>query len=233
MTLSLRPHRSPSPAGFTLLEIVIAMGVLAMLLSGIFSIAKSTMELSTDLADGQERHMVRQNFIDFLRRSFRNLPGEAEIRLAVRSGGGTYLPSITVINGGTCFSPGDPLAPDTAVELAAEKLPGGSLRILLRLLDAEQTAQLRAGQPVSTRRDQPALPLIDGAGQFEWKFFDPGGQRWENAWQSPNRPLLAELLFRLDDGVEQRAVFWIPPVQRSTLMAAPASPAQPAPTGPR
>ena len=214
-------------AGFTLLEMVIAMGVLSMLLVGIFSVAKSTMELSGDLAYGQERHMMRQNFIDFMRRSFRTLPGEAEFRLEVKSGAGTYLPTLTVINGGTSFSPGEALPPETGVELTAEKLPGGYLRVLLRLLDEEQTAMLRNGQPPARSGVQTVLPLMDNVGRFEWKFFDPNTQRWETLWQDSRRPLMAELNMQLDDGEPLRAVFWIPPVQRSMLT----TPAAGAPMG--
>ena len=198
---------------FTLMEMVIAMGVLSLLLVGIFGVAKSTMELSNDLAVGQERAMMRQNFIDYLRRSFRSLPGEAEIRLEVSQGGGTYLPTLTVVNGGTSFSPGEALPPDTGIELTAETLPGGYLRVLLRLLDVDQVQALRTGQKVPAVKGQLVLPLMDNVSQFEWKLLDPGTQRWENFWRDNRRPLMAELSVQLDDGEAMRAVFWIPPVQ--------------------
>lgn len=222
-------QRSRHAPAFTLLEMVIAMGVLAMLLAGIFSLAKSTMELSGDLAAGQERAMMKQNFIDFLRRSFRGLPGGAEIRLDNRSIGGTYIPSLTVVNGGASFSPSEALPPDTAIELTAEQRPGGYLRVLLRVLDDQQTQALRTGQKVRPSQKEATLPLMDQVSRFEWKLYDGYTGRWENLWKDPRRPLMAELNVQLDDGQPLRAVFWIPPVvaAQNPLLGAPPNPGDP------
>jgi hypothetical protein len=53
---------------------------------------------------------------------------------------------------------------------------------------------------------------MDQVSQFEWKFYDPNTQRWENTWKDARRPLMAEMVVQLDDGKSLRAVFWIPPV---------------------
>ncbi|MDH4475695.1 MAG: type II secretion system protein [Verrucomicrobiaceae bacterium] len=212
----MSPHRlstsSLHRSAFTLMEMVIAMGVLGLLMAGIFGVAKSTMELSSDLASSQERAMLRQNLIDYLRRSFRSLPGNAEIRLQNRSVSGTYIPSLTIVNGGNSFSPGDALPPETGLELTAEQRPGGYLRVLLRFLDDQQTLALRSGQNMRASKNDSPLTLMDQVSQFEWKFYDPNTQRWENTWKDPRRPLMAEMVVQLDDGKSMRAVFWIPPV---------------------
>jgi hypothetical protein len=65
------------------------------------------------------------------------------------------------------------------------------------------------------------LPLIERAARFEWKFLDGATGRWENAWKGPGRPVMAECLFALDDGVETRSVFWIPPLVKSGVPGAP------------
>ena len=205
-------HAVRGRGAFTLFEMVIAMGVLALLMAGVFSIAKSTMELSSDLAGSQERAMMKQNLVDYFRRSFRGLPGGAEIRLQNRSVGGTYIPSLTVINGGTSFSPGEALPPETGIELTAEQRPGGYLRILLQLLDDQQAMALRSGQKVRPSRREASMPLADQVSQFEWRLYDPYTQRWEKVWTEPRRPLMAEMSVQLDDGKPLRAVFWIPPV---------------------
>ncbi len=229
MTPPFHPARRRKTAAFTLLEMAIAMGVLSMLLAGIFSVAKSAMGLSSELAVQQERAMMKQNFIDYLRRSFRGLPGGAEVRLDNRSVGGTYLPSLTVVNGGASFSPGEALPPETAIELTAERRPGGYLRVLLRVLDDQQTLSLRSGQTVRPSKREATLPLMDNVSQFEWKLYDGYSGRWENLWKTPRRPLMAELNVQLDDGQPLRAVFWIPPVAapQNPLLGAPANPNDP------
>ncbi|MBB5036117.1 prepilin-type N-terminal cleavage/methylation domain-containing protein [Prosthecobacter dejongeii] len=203
---------SPRQGGFTLLEILVALSAFVLLMGGIFAIASGTMELGENMTSIQERSVIRQNFISFIRRSFRNLPGEAEIRLSVQARGSSYVPSLNFVNAGTSFTPGTALPPDTSVDLFAEERPGGYLRVGLRMLDERQTQALRAGQSVRYTKNQGVTPLMDNVGRFEWRFYDPASNRWENNWKQNRRPLLAELNLKLDDGFETRAIFWIPPV---------------------
>lgn len=218
--------------GFTLLEMLVALSAFVLLMGGIFTIANSTMELGNDLAVAQDRSRIRLNFIEFLRRSFRTLPGEAELRLTVQARGGTYLPNLNIVNGGSSLTPGGALPPDTSVDLFAEERPGGYLRVGIRLLDSNQTQSLRNGQPVRYARNQEVLPLLDNVSRFEWRIYDGTSNRWENTWKDARRPLYAEMTLRLDDGFETRAVFWIPPVARQAAVQTAVSGAPLAPGDP-
>ncbi len=210
--LHSRAECGVSSLAFTLLEMLISLSAFVMLMGGIFAIAQGTMELGNDVVASQERSQIRLNFIEFLRRSFRSLPGEAEVRLSVKQSGGTYVPTMNFVNGGSSFTPGLSLAPDTSMDVYAEERPGGYLRVMLRVLDQKQTQALRSNQTVRYSRDQITLPLLDNVSRFEWKFYDPTTNRWENNWKQGRRPLMAEMNLRLDDGFETRAVFWIPPI---------------------
>ena len=198
--------------GFTLLEMLVALSAFVFLMGGIFAIAQGTLELSNDIGLAQEKSQIRQNFIEFIRRSFRSLPGEAEVRLSVRAKGGTYVPTLNFVNGGSSFTPGTSLPPDTSLDLYAEERPGGYLRVMVRVLDEKQTQALRSNQNVRYPRDQITMPLLDNVSRFEWRFFDSSTNRWENNWKQGRRPLLAEMNLQLDDGFETRAVFWLPPI---------------------
>lgn len=72
---------------------IVALSIFVLLIGGIFAIANGTLELSNDLVYAQERALMRQNLIEFLRKSFRTLPGEAAIELRNQTVGGTYLPT--------------------------------------------------------------------------------------------------------------------------------------------
>lgn len=213
-----------SRAGFTLLEMVVALAVFVIIIAGVFSIAKGTMELSSDMTEAQERSMIRQNFIEFLRESFRRLPGEAEITMEVTAQRGAYVPSIAVFNGGDAFSPGPAIPPDASVELYADEMPGGYLRVGLRLYDADETNQRRNNLGQGSKRRKPGpndvvLPLIERVMKFEWKFYNAQSQKWETVWKSQDgRPMFAELQFALDDGQVGRSVFWIPPILKHNPM---------------
>lgn len=207
-----RVHRS----AFTLLEIVLALSVFLIIIAGVFAIAKGAMEMSEDLTNTQERAMTRQNFIEFLRSSFRRLPGDSEMMLEVQSQRGTYVPTLSIFNGGDAFSPGPALNPDTSVELFAEERPGGLLRVGLRLFDSQQTNALRmgTGKRRAPSKDDVVLPLLDNVARFELQLLDSGTGKWEKNWKTPVRPLFAQMFLTLDDGRETRNVFWIPPIVR-------------------
>ncbi|MCP5558653.1 MAG: prepilin-type N-terminal cleavage/methylation domain-containing protein [Verrucomicrobiaceae bacterium] len=206
------PSSSIVQRGFTLMEMMIALAIMALLFAGVFGAANGTLDLSNDIVSTQGQAVMRQNFLEFLRRSFRNLPPEAEMRLIVQSSGGSYMPTLNFVNAGTSFSPAGPLPPDSSIDVFAEQRPGGLLRISLRLLDPQQTQSLRSGQPVRYANDQPIFPLVENVRQFEWRVFDGQSSRWENNWRDARRPLLAEMKLKLGDGEETRAVFWIPPL---------------------
>ena len=158
---------------------------------------------------------MRQNLIEFLRKSFRTLPGEATVDLKVKSVGSTYLPTLTIFGGGTAFSPGPAIAPEASIEVYAEERPGGYLRIGLRGLDTDRTTAARQGKVGKPVDKSAELPLLDNVARFEWRFFDARSNQWENYWkEAQGRPMFAELNVSLDDGQEVRAVFWIPPIMR-------------------
>ena len=102
------------------------------------------------------------------------------------------------------------------MELFAQDMPGGALRIGLRLFDSQQTNTMRLGtyKRRAPSKDDVVLPLIANVQRFEVRFLDSVSGKWENNWKSPVRPLFAELLLTLDDGVQSRNVFWIPPITK-------------------
>jgi len=211
--------------GFTLIEMVVALSIFVLLIGGIFAIANGTLELSNDLTYAQERALVRQNLIEFLRKSFRTLPGEGTVNLTVKPIGNTYLPTLSIFGGGASFSPGPAIAPEASIEVYTEQRPGGYLRVGLRGLDADQTTAARQGRPAArvVNNKTAELPLLDNVARFEWRFYDARTNQWENYWkEAQGRPLFAELTLVLDDAQEVRSVFWIPPVVRGMSGAIPA-----------
>jgi type II secretory pathway pseudopilin PulG len=219
--ISHPPFFRARSSGFTLFEMIVALSMFVLLTTGIFSISQSTLELTESISLAQDRSLIRQNFIEFMRRSFRTLPGEAEVRLVVKQKGSTYVPNLYIVNGGSSFTPGMSLAPDTSMDVYAEERPGGYLRVMLRVLNQKQTQAMRALQPVRYTNDQITLPLLDNVSRFQWRFYDSMTNRWENNWNQARRPILAEMNLQLDDGFESRSVFWLPPVIPNAVQGMP------------
>jgi type II secretory pathway pseudopilin PulG len=212
-----------SSAGFTLLEIVIALSVFVLIIGGVFGIAHGTLELSNDITLTQERSLIRQNFIEFLRTSFRRLPAEAELVLGRPSSGGTGAVSITIFNGGDAFSPGPAIPPEGSVELYSKEMPGGDFTVGLRMLDGDQTQALRTNTGRSLRRasgKETILPLVEDVQRFNWEFYDASRAEWVGKWEGAARPMFARVELALDDGIPTVYVFWIPPILRSPVSGA-------------
>ena len=197
---------------FTILEMVIALGAFSLLIGGIYGITAATLDLTDGITLAEDRAQVRQNFLEYVRRSLRNLPGDSQLRLSVRQASGMYVPTLNISGGGSCLTPGRVLPPNYSVDLFAETMPGGYLRVGIRVLDARQTQEVLAGRQVRYNRDQVVLPLLEKVSRFEWRVLDLQQNRWINQWNQPQRPILDELNLRLDDGFESRSVFWLPPV---------------------
>jgi prepilin-type N-terminal cleavage/methylation domain-containing protein len=208
--------RSFRHTGFTLLEILIALSVFVLIIGGVFAIARSTLELTNDITLVQEQSNVRQNFIEFLRSSFRRLPAEAEIYLGkTKSGNGS---AITVYNGVDAFSPGPAVPPEGSIELFSKETPGGDFTVGLRILDGDQTnaARTNTGRTLSKASGkETVLPLIENIRRFNWEFFDANQNNWVKEWKNQARPMFARVELALEDGVPSTYTFWIPPILRN------------------
>jgi prepilin-type N-terminal cleavage/methylation domain-containing protein len=211
--------------GYTLLEIVIAMSVFVIIIGGVFAIADGTLKLSGDMAESMDRALIRQNFVEYLRSSFRRLPAEAELKL--EKGSGRAPASITVFNGGDAFSPGEAIPPDGSVELFAKEMPGGAYTVGLRMLDGDQTNSLRTSSGRSLRRasgNEVLLPLVEDVEKFEWEFYDATRGEWMRKWEGLQRPNFARVEFAIGAESPSQYIFWIPPILRNPANGVPGQP---------
>jgi prepilin-type N-terminal cleavage/methylation domain-containing protein len=200
--------------GFTLLEVVIAVGLLSLIVGMVVGIARSSLALGKTIVETQNEEMRQQAFIDLLAQRFSSLPGNARMELAVDETGSHYLSDLTLQNVpiGFNWSGGERIA--KAVQLSTVKRRSGFLDIVLRyyeneiLEDSEQST-------MSAQSDKPfaEIVLLKDVSYFEWRVLDPRSMEWQFDWQYPSRlPLQIELTMAMGaKGEEVRQVFWIPP----------------------
>lgn len=191
MTSFQHPRRH---SGFTLLEVVIVLAIVALLLSVIYSIAQGTLTLANDIRRAQQRDGRQQAFTGFCEHLFANLPATVVMKLRTTQDSGQYLTTLELENVPSPFDG----APDCGVTLFTKSMTGGGLSLRLscrKLTDTEQSVN---------------VVLFDELMQCEWRVFDPATRQWTTVWNGPTRPSLMELtLTQAND--HKRWVFWIAP----------------------
>jgi len=189
---------------FTLLEVVLSMGILALLAASVYAIVNSSIGASRAAMDEQLTLRRLDAFLRVTRDAFLNLPatgtvtlesgksqgGDAEQRLVLGRAQGIFgLPSLA---GGSLVLSSRPKADGTRTITL--------LRIPANASDREREQALAA----------PGIPLLPKVRKPRWSFFQEGN--WKEEWPAGNpRPSLVRLQMEVDelpDGVE--AIFYLP-----------------------
>lgn len=209
--------------GFTLLEVVLSMGILALLAASVYAIASSSITASRTAMEQQLTLRRLDAFLRLTRGALLNLPGQATVSLEMARGrGGDPEPRLTLGNVQGVF--GLPSLGGGSLVLAAKPRADGTrtitmLRVPARATDRELEAALAA----------PGIPLLPKVRKPRWSFF--ADDNWKEEWPAGSpRPGMVRLQFEIDgmpDPVE--AIFYIPPVSAPPAAAAPAG-AAPSPT---
>ena len=200
--------------GFTLLEVVIAVGLLSLIVGMVVGIARTSLALGKSIVETQNEEMRQQVFFDLLSQRFSSLPGNARMDLQADDKGSNYLSDLTLQNVplGFNWSGGERIA--KTVQLSTVKRRSGFLDIVLRyyeneiLEDSEQST-------MSALKEEPfaEIVLLKDVSYFEWRVLDGRSMEWQFDWKNNGRlPLQIELTMAMGaKGEEIRQVFWIPP----------------------
>lgn len=195
-----------SNRGFTLLEVVLSMGILALLAGSIYAISNSAITASRTAMEQQLTLRRVDAFLRVTRDALLNLPGQATVSVEVVRGiGGDPEPRLTLGNVQGLF--GLPSLGGGSLVLAARPRPDGTRTITM--LRIPSNASERA---LATALSAPGTPLLPGVRKPRWSFLS--GDSWKEEWPpgSP-RPALVRLQFEINgipDPVE--AIFFVPPV---------------------
>jgi len=212
------PRRSNRRGGFTLLEIVLSMGILALLSLSIYAIVNSSIAASRASMEQQLGVRRLDAFLAVMRDTFLNLPpqGTVALEIAKLPGGETEPRLLLGKVQGILGMPS--LAGGTAVIAARPRSDGTRTLTFLRIppnSDARQSEAVMAS---------PGIPLLPKILRPRWTFFQNGSWLEEYPPGSP-RPQLVRFEGDLDgipDPVE--AIFYVPPLAVSQAEAPPPSP---------
>ena len=222
----MKPHpASHRHAGFTLLEIVIATGLLMIIVGMVFGIARTSLALGNAIVQTQNEEMTHQAFFDLLGRTFSSMPGNARFDLKAEDSGSQYLSDLTLQNVPLSFTWGGEERIAKAIQLSTVRRRSGFLDIVLRYYENEildQVSDPEAGeesmpesQSIFDNEPFAEIVLMEDVAYFEWRVLDGRSLEWVYDWEIPNQiPLQIELVMAIGaKGEEIRQVFWLPPKQ--------------------
>ena len=209
-------------AGFTLLELVLAMMVLAVVVGMVFATARTSLALGRTIVESQNEEMLHQAFFDLLENRFSSLPGNTRLDLAVTESSSHYLSDLTLQNVPLSFTWGGEERTAKAVQLATVKRRSGYLDIVLRYFENEilEGSESQFGTTSLDNEPFAEIVLLEDVAYFEWRVLDGRSLEWAYDWDIQGRlPLQMELVMAIGaKGEEIRKVFWIPPKQNPEIV---------------
>ena len=195
--------------GFTLLEMMLSIGVFLLLVVSAFSIVGATTELMTEVSETQERSSLRQRFITACRNSFEAATSKSSLEFEYFDRGGsvqdTYL-TLTKAPGAFDFGSNreDHI---THVVLASEIRSDGLIRSgVYYLNDADYELAKTTGF-----KDLEAsyIELVPRMRQMTWRFYDEQRSEWVPTLDGDFNAYLIELTIQtLEDSQPLRTVFF-------------------------
>ncbi len=209
-TPTFRTRRS----GFTLLEIVIAVGLMSIIVGMVFGIARTSLALGNSIVQTQNEEMEHQAFFDLLSQRFSALPGNTRFDLKVEDSGAHCISDLTLQNVPLSFTWGGQDRIAKAVQLSTVKRRSGYLDIVLRYYENEILEG--SAPPLNGSKDNKPfaeIVLMEDVAYFEWRVLDGLSMQWQYEWDIQGRlPLQLELTMAIGaKGEEIRQIFWLPP----------------------
>ena len=181
-----------APSGqraFTLIEIVLALAITAMVIGAVFAIAKTATSMTHEISSSQERITLAQSFTDLLRRTFEQTPGNAKIELKIleQRGGGAALSDVVFQDYPLAFAWAGIESGAKTVVFRTFVDRRGSIGAKILYLTEEQADDynrnsLRENETVSS------LMLVEGMQFCQWYFWDDRTEEWVDSWDSIKYP---------------------------------------------
>lgn len=213
-------------AGFTLIEIMLSIGLLALLIGGVFSVQRGAMAISADVVEQQEKSMRVSSFTELMRRNLEEAPGNARVHLLLTRGGSdVFIKDFPLAFGWSGVSAGS-----KSVILRTEPNAVRQFTAVVLYLNEEATQDYEQGNlnegKIDRATGQPMvrrLELMDGIASLVWKVVDdskapsvPGRENpdeWVAEWplDKAARPSRVRFNLTMADGSEPLdLIFWIP-----------------------
>jgi prepilin-type N-terminal cleavage/methylation domain-containing protein len=215
--------------GFTLLEMVLALIIIAMLSTAVYGILSTSVSTATQVQNDQiEADQVNQ-FIRLCRQAFQNLPSTATITLTTTQPGTPAIQEFTISGAPECFSFGtNPISyKDTIISTrpnqdATNATPDGSPIYDISITREDIIPSDGNSSPVTVQaslsgalaaddQGRTWLPLLPNVDSLTWRLYQDDDTQWVDEWSNTNLPQLVEMTLQMHGRTTpMRVVFTIP-----------------------
>lgn len=222
----LHPRRGIKKA-FSLIEVTVALSILTILTGMVTMISYNTLTMSTQLVASQREEMRNQAFLDWSRRLFGNLPGNAIWQITTEGkqqsqGTDPILSDIVLQEVPFMLYWADSPMQVQAVRLRTLKQNNGLLKVVLECYDVPIIDETGDANSITLLDEEPiaTTTLLEDVRWCEWLVRNPQTDEWSNILgRTDPRPYQIELSLALGrDGDNMREVFWIAPKQNPKVM---------------
>ncbi|OAI58136.1 hypothetical protein AYO49_00020 [Verrucomicrobiaceae bacterium SCGC AG-212-N21] len=215
--------------GFTLLEMIMVLSILALISGMIFGVMRVSLRTAMDTRKLQREDDELNRFIRLCRHTFQNLPATAILTLKITEHGIPAQQELTISGVPETFAFGaNPMSykdsilgqrPDLEATNASET--GQSLYYVglsrqdLIPVDPTRSDQMAStnGEGLATPDDQGRfwMPLLANVTSLSWRFYKEENDEWVEEWDSTNLPQLVEMNLLLNGRtVPLRSIFAVP-----------------------
>jgi hypothetical protein len=199
--------------GFTLIEVVIALGLMLALIILCARLATADIQLANGISKKQADNTLRESFLEMMKFQLGSLPGNTRMELKTSAGGQPYLYELTLQNVPLAFTWGGVEKVAKAVQIVGVKRRDGFINVVMRYYENEILNDQE--NLVSAQGEEPfaEVILMEEVRFFEWRALDGRTMEWQLDWDLQGRlPLQLELVTAHGAyGDEMKQIFWIVP----------------------
>ncbi len=205
--------RPPTPRrAFTIIEVVLAIALIGLLMTGIFSVQKGAMDVSREVLTREAKTLRVHAFCELLRKTYEQMPGNSKVSLQFIGGIKSDLMEVAFTDYPLAFSWPGVVAGSKTVLFRTERSPAGGLQATILYLEDEQ-AQAYLENRLDESKAVGRLTILDTIDTLTWSFYNEQTDAWEYEWPITNnrRPTFVKLDLRFVDQRDPISVmFWIP-----------------------